>query len=342
MSFEVVNTTYMPGLDFGEKLLEPLGANLISGMWRTEEDLLENAANADAVICSGPSQSFTPRVLNAFSRCRILASLGIGYDRIHLETATQMGIVVTNMPDYCLDEVSTHTIALIMALCRGLFQIDREVRETQIHLVPMKRDNFKKFTYPVSRMRDQTLGIIGFGRIGTSVANKAKGLGMKIIAYDPYVLEGVMLSHDVTPVDLDTLLRESDYISINSSLNEETRGMIGHEEFKKMKPSSYLINTARGGIVEQSALEEALKEGQITGAGLDVTGVEPIPKDSPLLKMPNVILTGHSAWYSITSDSESVFWSKAMVQVISALKGEWPTYAVNTEVKKLWLEKWGK
>ena len=342
MTFKVVNTIYMPGINYGEKLLEPLDADLTTGLWQTEEDLLENTANADAVICSGPSQSFTPRVLNALSRCRIVASLGIGYDRIHLDTATQMGIAVTNLPEFCLDEVATHTIALIMALARGLFQIDREIRKTQIHLVPLKRDNLEKLAHPILRMRNQTLGIIGFGRIGTSVANKAKNFGMRIIAYDPYVFEGVMLSHDVTPVDLDTLLRESDYISINASLNDDTRNMISRDEFKKMKHSSYLINTARGEIVDQSALEEALEDGQITGAGLDVTGVEPIPEDSPLLKLPNVILTGHSAWYSTTSDSESEFWSKAMVQVILALKGKWPTYVVNSEVKKLWFEKWCK
>jgi D-3-phosphoglycerate dehydrogenase len=143
-------------------------------------------------------------------------------------------------------------------------------------------------------------------------------------------------------MDFDTLLGESDFISINAQLTDETRNMIGYEEFKKMKSTCYLINTARGKIVDQAALIRALQEGLIAGAGLDVTEEEPIPGDDPILDMPNVILTAHSAWYSTTSDSGSGFWHKPMAQAVMALNGVWPTYAVNTEVKKAWLEKWGR
>lgn len=342
MSFRVVNTIYIPGLDFGEKLLEPLDATLVNGMWRTEDELISNVTDADAVICSGPLQPFTRQVLSALSKCRIAASLGNAYDRLDLEAASEFGIVVTNIPDYCIDEVSGQAVALMLALGHKLFQLDKAVREKQVNFVPPNRKAVTEIAYPIFRMHDQTLGIVGLGRIGTATALKARGLGMRVIAYDPYVLGAVMVSRGVEPVDFDTLLRESDFITIHALLNEETRSMLGYEEFKKMKPTCYFINAARGAIVDQPALIRALQEGLIAGAGLDVTVDDPVAVDNPLLKMPNVILTGHSAWYSTTADSESEFWHKAMTQVVLALKGEWPPYAVNLEVQKKWLEKWGK
>jgi len=342
MSFKVVNTIYTPGPDFGEKLLESLDVTLVKGFWRTEEELISNAKDADALICSGPLQPFTRRVLGALSHCRIVASLGNAYDRIDIEAATEFGIAITNVPDYCIDEVSGRAIALMLALGYKLFQLDKEVREKQINFIPPNRKTVTEIAYPIFRIQGQTLGIIGLGRIGTATALKAKGLGMRVIAYDPYVFGAVMMSHGVEPVDLDTLLRESDFIAIHALLNDETREMIGDEEFKKMKPTCYLVNDARGAIVVQKSLIRALQEGLIAGAGLDVTVDDPIAPDNPLLQMNNVILTGHSAWYSTIADSGQEFWYKPMAQVLLALNGEWPFYAVNPEVEKKWLEKWGK
>jgi len=342
MSFKVVNAIYAPGLDYGEDLLRPLGATLVNGFWRTEEELVGNVADADAVICSGPIQPFTRKVLRVLPRCRIVASLGNAYDRIDIEAATEYGIAVTNVPDYCIDEVSGRAIALMLALAYKLFPLDREVREKQINLIPPNRKAVMEVMYPIFRLRDQTLGIIGLGRIGTATALKARGLGMRVIAYDPYVFGEVMLSRGVEPVALDALFKESDFIAIHALLNDETRNMIGRSEFKKMKPTCYLINDARGEIVDQVALIQALQEGLIAGAGLDVTVDDPIAPDNPFLNMSNVILTGHSAWYSTVADSGSEFWHKPMAQVVLALKGEWPFYAVNTEGKKKWQEKWGK
>ncbi len=342
MGFKVLNTVLVPGMNFGEDLLNPLGATFVSGNWNTEDDLISNGKDADGIICSGPSQPWTPRVIKALSRCRIISTLSIGYDKIHVETATQMGIAVTNLPDYCIDEVSSQAIAFVMGLGRKLVQIDKAVRERQPRLSPPSRGSVKEILYPIFRMRGQTLGIIGFGKIGTAVALKARGLGLRVIAYDPYVLGAVMLSHGVEPKDLDTLLRESDFISINALLTDETRGMIGPEQFRKMKPTCYVVNTARGEIIQQSALIEALKQGLIAGAGLDVTAREPVPPDDPILTFPNVILSGHSAWYSTTSDSDYELWQKPMTQVVMALKGKWPTYAVNPEGKQTWLERWGR
>ncbi|MCL0087906.1 C-terminal binding protein [Dehalococcoidia bacterium] len=342
MSFKVVNTIFIPGLDFGARLLESLDATLVEGKWQTEDEIISNAADADAVICTGSLQPFNRRVLASLSRCRILASLGIAYERTDLEAANEHGIVVTNVPDYCIDEVSGRAIAFMLALGHKLFQLDKAVRENQLCFIPPSRKAVMEVAYPIFRMRDQTLGIVGLGRLGLTTARKARGLGMRVVGYDPYVLKGVMMSREVQLVDFGTLLRESDFISIHAPLTEETRNMFGYEEFKKMKPTCYFINTARGELVEQPALIRALEEGLIAGAGLDVTVDEPIAADNPLLRMPNVILTGHSAWYSTTADSVSEFWGKPMSQVILALKGKWPPYAVNHQVKQMWLEKWGR
>ena len=341
MRFKVVNTFHIPERTYREDLLKPLGAALVNGQWLTEDELIANTQDADAIISAIPIQSWTTRVLVALSKCRIIATQSIGYERIPLETAAKKVIAVVNIPDFCIDEVSSQAIAFIMALSRKLFPIDKAVREKQVFLNPGNRKGLSEIG-PVFRMRGQTLGIIGFGKIGTTVALKAKGLGLRVIAYDPYVFEAVMYSHGVEPTNLDRLFRESDFISINAALTDETKGMIGPEEFKRMKPTCYVVNTARGEIIQQSALVEALKGGLIAGVGLDVTVDEPISVDNPLLNFSNVILTGHSAWYSTLSESDSEYWHKPMGQVVMALKGEWPTYAVNPGLKQKWLEKWGK
>jgi len=341
MSFKVVNASHVEGVDMGDKLLEPLDVTLVEGFWRSEDELISNCADADAVICSAPIQPFSRRVLSALSKCRILASFGAAYDRVDLEAATEYGIAVTNTPDYCVDEVSGRAIALMMALGHKLLQLDRAVREKPVYINPFNRKAIAEIAYPIFRMRDQTVGIIGLGRIGKAAALKAKGLGMRVIAYDPYVLPVDMVTLGVQAVDLNTLLRESDFVTILAQVTETTRNMLGYEEFKKMKRTAYLINVARGDIVDQAALIRALQEGIIAGAGLDVTVDEPIALDNPLLKMSNVILTGHSAWYSVAADGPE-FWHRPMSQVVLALSGEWPRYAVNPQAKRLWMQKWGK
>jgi len=230
MSYKVVNTFYDQDRDYGEEQLEALDVNLVNGYWMEEDELIENAADADGIICVGPAQPWSRRVITALSQCRILASLAIGYDRVDVEAASECGIVVTNIPDYCVDEVSNQAIAFLMALNRRLIPLDRAVRENkEIRFTPSNRQELADYAYPVHRLQDQTLGIIGFGKIGTSVGLKARGLGMRVIAYDPYVFGAVMKSHGVEPVDFDTLLKESDVISINAYLNDETRDMVGLE-----------------------------------------------------------------------------------------------------------------
>ncbi|MBI4318492.1 MAG: C-terminal binding protein [Chloroflexi bacterium] len=339
MRFKVVNTFQMPDVYAGERLLEPLGTTYVSGWWLTEEEMLAHAGDADAIICSASHQSFGRRVLGALHRCRIVATFGTGFSLVDLEAATDHGIVVTNVPDYCLDEVSGRAIAFILALGHRLIQLDRAVKGRHVCFLT-DRKALTETARPIFRMRDQTVGIIGLGKIGTATAIKARGLGMKVVAYDPYVFDGVMQSWGVEPVSLDTLLRTSDFVSLHAPLTSETRGLFGYEEFRNMKRTAYFINVARGDIVDEAALIRALQEGLIAGAGLDVTAQEPIAPDNPLLEMCNVILTGHSASYSEASDPE--LWVKPMTQVVMALKGEFPQYAVNPAVRSKWLAKWRK
>jgi D-3-phosphoglycerate dehydrogenase len=338
MGFKVLHVFPGEGVDGGEGYLNGLDVTVTKEMWLTEEELIEHGGEADAIVAVTSLHPLTRRALRAFERCRIVAGIGVGYDTTDLKAATELGMVITNVPDYCIDEVSAHALALLFALARKLFPADRAIRRKPVSL-NQDKNSLMQTIYPVFRMRDQTLGIIGLGRIGTATALKARGLGMRVIAYDPYVLGAVMESHGVTPVDLATLLRESDYISLHTPLTEETKGFIGYDEFRQMKRNSYFINTARGACVEQEGLIRALNEGLIGGAGIDVTVDEPIRQDSPLLTMGQVILTGHSAYYSIPAEAEA--YRKPMGQVAQALRGEFPTYAVNTEVKAAWLAKWG-
>lgn len=339
MGLKVVNVFPLPELDFGDDLLDPLGATLVKGRWMTEEEIISHAQDADAVIGVVSVQPFNRRLLSALPRCRVIAGIGIGYDETDVEAATELGIAVTNVPDYCLDEVSGLAITYMLALGHKLLQIDRAVRERRIAFT-VDKQALDEIARPMFRMREQTLGIVGYGKIGNVTALKARGLGMRVIAYDPYVLRPVMESRGVTPVDFDTLLRESDFVSIHTPLTSETSKMFGYEQFKEMKRTAYFINTARGGCVDQPGLVQALKEGLIAGAGIDVTIDEPIAPDNPLLTMTNVMLTGHSAWYSITSEVD--LYRRPMTQVVQALKGELPAYTVNTEVKNKWLARWGK
>ena len=339
MGLKVVNAFPLPGVDFGDELLDAFDAELVKGMWLKEEEIISQSKDADAVIGVVSMQPFNRRLLASLPRCRVIAGIGIGYDKTDLEAATDLGIAVTNVPDYCLDEVSGLAIGYMLALGHRMFQVDKAVRERRVVFTVDKRA-LDEVARPLFRMRDQTLGIAGLGKIGTVTALKARGIGMRVIAYDPYVLGPVMESRGVVPVDFQTLLAESDFITVHTPLTSETSNMFGYEQFRKMKRTAYFINTARGGCVDQEGLIQALQEGLIAGAGIDVTIDEPISADNPLLAMGNVILSGHSAWYSVTSEAD--LYRRPMTQVIQALRGEFPAYTVNTEVKNTWMARWGK
>jgi D-3-phosphoglycerate dehydrogenase len=335
--FKVVYVSPPPGKDLGEKTLEPLGAEFSRGAGQSASDIIASTKNADAVLGRIAGLPFTRQVIETLGNCRIIAGTGVGYEGVDLEAATEKGIAVTNVPDYCIDEVSGRAIAMILNLGYKIDQVSALVKEKQANMLG-NVGNIMQTVLPTFRLRDQTLGIIGMSRLGTATALKAKGLGMRVIASDPYVSGGVMESMGVKPVDFDTLLKESDFISLHIPLTKETTNLIGYEQFKKMKPTCYFINTARGGCVDELAMIKALQERLIAGAGLDVTVKEPIEKDNPLCTMSNVILTGHTAWYSNAAEAE--LFPKPMTQVVLALKGKWPLYVVNPDVRRKWLERW--
>lgn len=341
MSFKIVNTLNIPGKSQGEEKLKSADIEYIKGMWNTEEELIANCAGADAVMGDLIRKPFVRKVIESFSpNCRILAGIGLGFDKVDLEAATEKGIVVTNVPDYCLDEVSGRAIALMLALAYKIIPLNEGVKAGK--LADANSPNpVQKIMGPVYRTRGLTLGLIGCSKIGTATALKARGLGMRVIAYDPYLFDGALESLGIEPVDMETLLKESDFVSMHVPSNAETKGLLGYEQLKKMKKTAFVINTARGAVIDEPALVKALQEGLIAGAGLDVTVKEPVDTTNPLTQMPNVILTGHSAWFSLDADGE-LFFKKPISQVLLALKGQWPPYAINPQVRKKWLEKWAK
>jgi D-3-phosphoglycerate dehydrogenase len=247
-------------------------------------------------------------------------------DNIDIQAATEMGIYVANVPDYCIGTVAEHTFALLFALTRKVILADRIV----------KNANWKIWTQQPTELmgtdlEGKVLGLIGMGNIGSAVAIRAKAFGMKVIAYDPYLEKDRAKLLDVELVDLDTLLKNSDFVSIHAPLTPETRGMIGEQELKKMKRTAYLINTSRGPIVKESALYEALKNRWIAGAALDVYEKEPPDRDNPLFKLDNVVLTPHIAWY--TEEALKRLKRSVAEEAIRILNGMPPKNLVNKEVR---------
>ena len=339
MSIKVVIALKLPGMEhmnFGEDLLKPFDATVVKGIEQSEDSFIANCKDADAIV--GPVSHggpFTRRVIESFEKCRIIAGPSIAFEAVDLQAANECGIAVCNNPDYCLDEVSGRVIAFMLTMSYKFFQIDKAVREEVVDF-----GKLRQIAGPVARTQGQTLGLVGLGKIATAVALKARGLGLRVISYDPYIFDNVMRIYGVEPVDMDTLLKESDFISVHVPVTPATRNFIGYEQFKKMKPTCYFINAARGAIVDEPALVRALNEKLIAGAGIDVTVVEPVQMDNPLLKMSNVILTAHSGWYS-TAAAFDLFY-KPMTQVVMALQGKWPLYAVNPQAREGWLKKWGQ
>lgn len=336
MGFKVAATFYMPGLDFNEEKLVSAGAVVEKKNCTTPDEIISMAHDADAVISPTSVQPYPRKVIEKLARCRIIASAGIGYESIDLQAATDMGIVVTNTPDYCLDEVSDHTMALILACARKLPRVQKAVREGKWTTSHELR---KVILPPMSHLRDQILGIIGLGRIGRSLTPKARGFGMRVIAYSPHTSSEEMAGLGVEKVNLDRLLQESDFVSIHAALTSENYHLLGLEQFKKMKSTAYVINTARGPLVDEHALTKALTEKLIAGAGLDVLEMEPPDLYSPLLNMDNVIITGHTAQYSECSEAD--LWRGPADEIVLVFQGQWPINVVNPEVKERFLKRWG-
>ena len=298
-----------------KRIFGQMGAELSWLQLKTEEDLIRECRDADGLLIQyAPS---TRKVLEQLPRCKVLSRYGVGVDSIDLKAATDFGIIVANVPDYCVDEVAIQAVTLFMALIRKTVFFDQKVRA-----------GHWDFTEggPIHRIRGKTMGLVGCGKIGMEVAKMASTLGMQVLAFDPYIqkAEGIRL------VDLDTLLKESDVISIHCPLNESTRHLIGEKAFHQMKKRPLIVNTSRGPIIDGTALIEALKGGLISGAGLDVLEKEPLDPQSPMLKMENVIFSPHMGFYSEESIRELN--RRTAENVADVLLGKWPRSVVNREV----------
>jgi D-3-phosphoglycerate dehydrogenase len=306
-------------LDDERELFRRMDAELVEGQCRGEEETIALAREADAIL--NTYAPMTAKVIQALVKCRVIVRFGIGVDNVAVDAATTRGIMVCNTTDYCIDEVADQAMSFLLACARGLFPSAKIARDAAWDFKQMPR---------LARIRGQTLGLLGVGRIGSAVSARANGFGMRILGYDPYLSNDAARQIGVQLVDLDTLLKESDFVSIHLPLNSETAGMFGAEAFGKMKPTAFLINVARGKIVSQTALCEALQQKKIAGAALDVLETEPPKPNDTILRLDNVILTPHSAWYS--EQSRMDMRRRAVGQVVSVLQGEMPYSLVNREV----------
>jgi D-3-phosphoglycerate dehydrogenase len=262
----------------------------------------------------------TAPLIAELKRCKIIVRYGVGTDNVDAAAATEAGIIVGHVPDYCLDEVSSHALALWLACVRNIEINSTKLRDGGWDVNP---------SHKIWRVRNRVFGLVGLGNIGSAVARKLRGWDLKVIATDPYVEPGQAEALGVELVDLATLCRTSDYISLHVPLLPETRHLMGAPEFALMKPGVILINTARGPIVDTEALATAL-ETQVAGAGLDVFEREPLPLDSPLRGHPRVVLSDHVAWYS--EESELELRQTAAREAVRVCQGGLPRSLANPEV----------
>lgn len=314
----VVNSGYET-YDLEREILKPVDAQVIVAAKDSisEDDVIVAAKDADAIFVR--EAPITARVLKSFERCKIVSRYGVGLDNIDLETARQLNIYVSNVPEYGTEDVSDHAVALLMGCVRSLL-----IRDQNLH-----NGNFElDICDDIFRTTGKTLGILGYGKIGRAFHRKWQGfLPDKVLVYDPYVDAEFINANGAEKIELDTLLQESDFISLHAPLTPETRHIINSAALTKMKRTAILVNTARGAIIDTFALAKALQDGEILRAGLDVFEKEPIPGDHPLVSLPNVILTSHVAWYS--KESTKDLQGGAAKEILRVLSGKPPVNWVN-------------
>lgn len=290
----------------------------IPGQCKSEEEVIELTKDAEGIL--NQWSHLTANVINNMKNCKVIATYGIGTDKIDVEAASKKGIYVCNVPSYGTNEVANHALAMLMACSRQLVQYDKLIRKG-------------KFGYPtlgkkLYRLEGQTVGVVGFGKIPRNLSRKLMdAFNMKILAYDPFITEEFAKECGVTKVDLETLMKESDFVSIHVPLTKETKYLINEKTLRLMKTTAYLVNCGRGAIVNEEDLVKVLKDNAIAGAGIDVFEIEPINPDDPLLQLDNVIVTPHSAYY--TEESLYALQYGAAAEVARVLKGEEPISAVN-------------
>jgi D-3-phosphoglycerate dehydrogenase / 2-oxoglutarate reductase len=284
-----------------------------------EEELMSALQGVDASLAG--SEPYTRRVLEASPRLKVIARVGVGFDAVDLEAATARGIAVTNTPGANHDAVAEHTFALMLALVKDLVAQHNAVRAGGWP---------RKTNLP---LRGRTLGVAGLGRIGKAVAERGKCFGMKLVAYEPSPDQAFVQKHGVTLVPFNQLLAESDFVSLHLPLTHQSRHLINKDTLRRMKPTAFLVNTARGGLVCEADLVEALQARRIAGAALDVFEEEPTLPDNPLLKLDNVVLTPHTAGSDVQSRDDMAY--MAAQSIVALFRGKWPgEQVVNPAVKE--------
>lgn len=315
-----VSDSVFPNLNPAGEVLSRIGAELLLAEASTPQAIMQVARDADALLVT--YAKVTAEMIGQMTRCRIIARFGIGVDNVDIAAATNASVVVTRVPDYCIDEVSDHTMALLLALARKIPFANSRAHRGRWEMPAV---------VPIHRLRGSVLGLVGFGRIPQLVAPKAKVFGLRVISYDPFVSAETMKRAGVERVDFSELVKVSDHISIHTPLVPETNHLFNADVFRRMKPTAHLINTARGSIVDEAALAQALDEGHLAGAALDVLSQEP-PSTSPLFGRDNVILTPHMSFYS--AESLIDLQTKAAEEVVRVLAGEAPRNPLNPEALK--------
>jgi D-3-phosphoglycerate dehydrogenase / 2-oxoglutarate reductase len=311
-----ITENIFPTLDPAKAALARLNPTFRMAKSTSAEDVLEVARDADAILVT---YAKLPRdLIMQLTRCKAIGRFGLGVDNIDLPACKEKGIAVNYVPDYCIHEVSDHTMAMLLSLIRKI-PLSHNVVQAGRWEMPV--------VVPIRRIQGSVLGLLGFGNIPRLVAPKAKAFGMKVIAFDPYAKPELFKEAGVESVDFDTLLATSDYISVHAPHTPQTRGMMNAAAFAKMKKGAYIVNTARGPLIDEPALIAALDSGQVGGAALDVVAVEPLAKDSPLLGRDNVIITPHTAFYSIEALDE--LQSKCASDVARVLSGEKAVYPIS-------------
>ena len=338
MGFKVVSTCNIPFVvkGLGKRIKVLAGVEFTDKPAHTEDEIISAARDADATVIG--HEPYTRKVIASLRSCRLLTTPKTGYDNIDIAAATEAGICVSCVAGVSSEEVSDHAMALLLSCARKIVRLDKAVRAgawRSIHGPEME-----EIWVGIIPLRGQTLGLIGFGQIARALVPKAKGFGLKILVYDPYVSATAMAELGVESVGLERLLKESDFVSLHTALTPQNQHMMGAEQFKLMKPTACLINTGRGALVDEAALYQALTGGVIAGAALDVMEVEPVKLDNSLLTLPNVVVTGHSGHYSDIAIGN--IRSRPVEDVSRIISGEWPRGWINPQAKEKYLARWGK
>jgi D-3-phosphoglycerate dehydrogenase len=299
------------------RALRPLGVELAESAGRTEEEIIAASEGAEVILCGG-APKITAAVIRRLPELKAVVRYGIGVDTVDVAECTKRGIYVANVPDYCIDEVATHALTLILNWSRKLPIAQQTIKGGDWDIAALR---------PLESPRDQVLGLVGFGRIAQALCRMSRAIGFQVWAHDPYVEKSRIQKKGAKPVSLKQLVRGADFISLHLPLTAKTRHIINAQMLREMKSTSFLINTARGELVDEEALQDALMDGRIGGAGLDVMEHEPPKRDHPLRFSECVVITPHCAWY--TKRSQMELRQKACAEVFRVLRGGVPKHLVN-------------